>query len=52
MRGATPYGMAVGGDGNIWFVENASRIDRTTGKFDEHLLSGKHPLAHKLCADG
>jgi len=23
MRGATPYGMAVGGDGNIWFVENA-----------------------------
>ena len=22
-RNATPYGMAVGGDGNIWFVENA-----------------------------
>jgi streptogramin lyase len=54
-RNATPYGMAVGGDGNIWVVENAfdqiARIDRTTGKFDEYPLGVKNPVARKLGAD-
>jgi len=52
---ANPYGLAVGGDGNIWVVENAvdqiGRIDRTTGKFDEYPLSVKDPVARKLGAD-
>lgn len=38
--------------GNIWFVENAfdqiARVDRTTGKFDEHPLGLKHSVARKL----
>jgi streptogramin lyase len=50
-----PYGMAVGGDGNIWIVENAfdqiARVDRATGKFDEYPLSVKDPVARKLGAD-
>jgi streptogramin lyase/cytochrome c5 len=54
-KNATPYGMAIGGDGNIWFVENAfdqiARVDRTTGKFDEYPLSVKDPVARKLGAD-
>ena len=54
-KNATPYGMAVGGDGNIWVVENAfdqlARIDRTTGKIDEFPLSVKDPVARKLGAD-
>ena len=54
-KNATPYGMAVGGDGNIWFVENAfdqiARVDRATGKFDEYPLSVKDPVARKLGAD-
>src|SRR5215831_14963256 len=54
-KNATPYGMAVGGDGNIWVVENAfdqiARIDRTTGKFDEFPLGVKDPVARKLGAD-
>ena len=54
-KNATPYGMAIGGDGNIWVVENAfdqiARIDRTTGKFDEFPLSVKDPVARKLGAD-
>ncbi len=54
-RNATPYGMAIGGDGNIWVVENAfdqiARIDRTTGKFDEFPLGVKNPVARKLGAD-
>jgi streptogramin lyase len=54
-RNATPYGMAIGGDGNIWIVENAfdqiARIDRTSGKFDEFPLSVKDPVARKLGAD-
>ena len=54
-KNATPYGMAVGGDGNIWVVENAfdqiARIDRKTGKFDEFPLGVKDPVARKLGAD-
>ncbi len=54
-RNATPYGMAIGGDGNIWVVENAfdqiARIDRTTGRFDEFPLGVKNPVARKLGAD-
>jgi streptogramin lyase/cytochrome c5 len=54
-KNATPYGMAIGGDSNIWVVENAfdqiARIDRTTGKFDEFKLSVKDPVARKLGAD-
>jgi streptogramin lyase len=54
-KNATPYGMAVGGDGNIWVVENAfdqiARVDRTTGKFDEFPLGVKDPVARKLGAD-
>src|SRR5271166_2750836 len=50
-----PYGMAVGGDGNIWVVENAfdqlARVDRTTGKIDEFPLNVKDPVARKLGAD-
>jgi streptogramin lyase len=54
-KNSTPYGMAIGGDGNPWFVENAfdqiARLDRTTGKFDEYPLSVKDPVARKLGAD-
>ncbi len=54
-KNSTPYGMAIGGDGNPWFVENAfdqiARVDRTTGKFDEYPLSVKDPVARKLGAD-
>jgi streptogramin lyase len=54
-RNATPYGMAVGGDGNVWVVENAfdqiARINRVTGKFDEFPLIVKDPVARKLGAD-
>src|SRR6266700_1834102 len=54
-RNATPYGMAIGGDGNIRVVENAfdqiARIDRTTGRFDEFPLGVKNPVARKLGAD-
>jgi virginiamycin B lyase len=54
-KNATPYGMAIGGDGNIWFVENAfdqiARVDRATGKFDEYPLGVKDPVARKLGAD-
>jgi streptogramin lyase/cytochrome c5 len=52
---ANPYGMAVGGDNNIWIVENAvdkiAKIDRETGKFEEYPLSVKDPVARKLGAD-
>jgi streptogramin lyase len=48
-KNATPYGMAVGGDSNIWVVENAfdqiARVDRTTGKIDEFPLGVKDPVA-------
>lgn len=54
-RNATPYGMAVDGDENVWVVENAfdqiARINRVTGKFDEFPLSVKDPVARKLGAD-
>jgi streptogramin lyase len=54
-RNATPYGMAIDGDGDIWVVENAfdqiARIDRKTGKFDEYPLGVKDPVARKLGAD-
>jgi streptogramin lyase len=54
-KNATPYGMAVGGDNNIWVVENAfdqlARVDRTTGKIDEIPLGVKDPVARKLGAD-
>jgi len=54
-KNATPYGMAVDGEGNVWVVENAfdqiARIDRSTGKFDEYPLSVKDPVARKLGAD-
>ena len=52
---ASPYGMALGGDGKVWIVENAvdqiARIDRTTGAFEEFPLSVKDPVARKLGAD-
>jgi streptogramin lyase len=54
-KNATPYGMAIGGDGNIWVVENAfdqlARVDRATGKIDEIPLGVKDPVARKLGAD-
>jgi len=54
-KNATPYGMAIGGDDKIWFVENAfdqiARLDRTTGKFEEFSLDVKDPVARKLGAD-
>ena len=54
-KNATPYGMAVGGDKNIWVVENAfdqlARVDSATGKIDEIPLGVKDPVARKLGAD-
>src|SRR5262249_935265 len=54
-KNGTAEGMAIGGDGNIWVVENAfdqiARVDRNTGKFDEFPLGVKDPVARKLGAD-
>src|SRR5512142_657803 len=54
-RTANPYGMAISGDGTVWFVENAinqmGRIDPETGKIDEFPIFVKNPVARKAGMD-
>jgi virginiamycin B lyase len=50
-RTANPYGMAISGDGKVWFIENAmnklGRIDPATGKIDEFDIPVKDAVARK-----
>jgi virginiamycin B lyase len=52
---ASPYGMAISGDGKVWFVENAmgkvGRIDPATGKIDEYPIPVKDVVARKMGMD-
>jgi virginiamycin B lyase len=54
-RTANPYGMAISGDGKIWFVENSvnqmGRLDPATGKIDEYEIFVKNPVARKSGMD-
>ena len=45
-KNATPYGMAVAGDGKVWF-----RIDPATGKFDEYPIPVKGAVTRKMGSD-
>lgn len=54
-KNAAPYGIAVGGDNNLWIVENSvdqiARIDPVSGKFEEFPLGVEDPVARKIGAD-
>lgn len=52
---ANPYGMAIDGAGNVWFVENAmskvGRINPATGKIDEYPIPLDNVVARKMGMD-
>jgi len=54
-RTANPYGMAIAGDGMIWFAENAmnkmGRIDPVTGKIDEFDIPVEDSVPRKMGTD-